>query len=548
MATIRTLQKKGRLRFDWILAFCATIAAILLHVIFLTHAGGLWRDEAGFVRLATLPSWHDVWRMLGHDHCPILLPAIVRMWCAAGWGKTDFGLRILGLIVGLLLLAMFWVASRMMRRGVPLLPLALVALNITIIRSGDSLRGYGLGSALIVLVLALIWRGVQKPTSVNVLLGALAALLSVQCLYQNAFFVFAAVCGGIVVCIRERRWRDTLWLLGIGALAAASLVPYVRIILGAQEWYILEKSGFYFSLGWESFSTAVGFQSLGFSWLWMALCLSAIWISFSVVSLHAQPASVVAHRNLILFGTVALVVGVAGFVVFLTIANLPTPPWYYTPLMVFVAVCLDAILPGCHRWAQPALTAFAALTTSATFLFGIPALECRQTNVDVIAARLIKEVAPNDYIIVNPWYLGVSFERYYKGAAPWTTLPPLEDHSLHRYDLFKAKMQVKNPIQPILDKIASTLQTSNRVWIVGFIPPSQTPPPDSNPAPNNPWGWLEKPYSQIWTAKVGYFIVSHANQGAVVTIPSGRCVNAFEDLPVVWIAGWRSPSLLITPQ
>ena len=548
MATIHLLQKKGLLWFEWILAVCATVAAILLHVIFLTHAGGLWRDEAGFVRLATLPSLHDTWGMLTHDHCPILLPSIIRGWCALGWGETDFGLRILGFIIGLLLLAAFWLASRIMRRGVPLLPLALAALNVTIIRSGDSLRSYGLGCALNVLTLALLWRVARKPTFANVVLGALAAVCSVQCLYQNAFFVLAACSGGIVVCARGHRWRDTLWLLGLGLLAAASLVPYVPNILKAQEWYVLEKAGFDFSMGWKNFSTAVGFQLPGLNWLWLALCLSAMGMSLPVASPRAQPVSDSAHRDLILFGAVALVVGVASFIIFLKLADLPTQPWYYLPLMVFVAMCLDAILPGCHHWARLAVTALATVATIASLLFGTPALECRQTNVDIIASRLIKEAAPNDYIIVHPWYFGVSFERYYQGAAPWNTLPPLEDHGLHRYDLVKAKMQMENPIQPVLDKIALTLQSGNRVWVIGFIPISHTPPPDLNPAPNNPWSWYDESYSQIWGAKVGYFIASHASQGAVVTIPSGRCVSADEDLPVVLIAGWQSPSSSIPSQ
>ncbi len=538
----------SRNQLSWIVALLATLAAIFLHVVFLTHAGGLWRDEASFVQLATLPSWHDVWRMLGHDNCPILLPAITRMWCAAGWGKTDFGLRILGLIIGLLLLAMFWVASRMMRRGVPLLPLALVAVNITMIRGGDSLRSYGLGSALNVLVLPLFWHVARKPTSVNVLLGALVAVLSVQCLYQNAFFVFAAGCGGIAVCISQRRWRDTLWLFGIGALAAASLVPYVRIVGEAQEWYILEKLGFDFSHGWGKFSTAVGLQGLGFNWLWLALCLLAIGISFLAVSTHARSSSVVAHRTLILFGSMALVVGVVGFVVFLKIANLGSELWYYIPLMAFVAVCLDVVLPVCHRWAQPALTVFAAITVIVSFMIGLPALECRQTNVDLVAVRLAREAAPNDYIVVNPWYFGVSFERYYQGVTPWATVPPLADHGLHRYDLVKAEMQMENPLQPVLDKIASTLQSGNHVWIVGFLPLPQTPPPDINPAPNNPWGWQEDPYSQNWSEKVGYFFTSHATQCAEVAIPASSGVNSYEDLHVAWIAGWQLSPASTTSQ
>ena len=73
-------------------------------------------------------------------------------------------------------------------------------------------------------------------------------------------------------------------------------------------------------------------------------------------------------------------------------------------------------------------------------------------------------------MIVHPWYCGVTFKRYYKAAAPWTTLPPLEDYTLQRVDLLKAKMQTKDPIAPVIDRITSTLQSGNRVWLVGSIP------------------------------------------------------------------------------
>src|SRR4029077_2318741 len=104
-------------------------------------------------------------------------------------------------------------------------------------------------------------------------------------------------------------------------------------------------------------------------------------------------------------------------------------------------------------WARPAAMILAALTISTTFLFELPAVECRQTNVDLIAGRLSTEVARNDYVIVHPFYCGVTFERYYKAAAQWTTLPPLEEYALQRYDLFKAKMQTKDPIAPVIAQI-----------------------------------------------------------------------------------------------
>jgi len=181
----------------------------------------------------------------------------------------------------------------------------------------------------------------------------------------------------------------------------------------------------------------------------------------------------------------------------------------------------------------------AVVTISTTFLFELPAVICRQTNVDLIAAVLSSEVAPNDYVIVHPWHCGTTFKRYYKGAAPWTTLPPLEDYTLQRWDLLKAKIQTKDPIAPVIDRITSTLQSGNRVWLVGHMAFSQEPLPEIRPAPNNPWGWDTGPYSYYWGVQVTQFLTAHSQRVAVMTAPSTNCINRFENLPVVVMSEWK---------
>src|ERR1041384_2171670 len=192
---------------DWIAAGLVTLVAIYLHVLFLLNAGGLWRDEAELVHLSLLPSLSEVWQNLPHDSCPILMHLAVREWSAASSiGNTDPGLRVLGLYVGLFLLLAFWIASWTMRRGAPLLAVTLAGLNIAVIRTGDSLRGYGLSSALIVLTLAVIWRLACRPSLAIFSCAVVLAVLSVNALYPNAFLLFAACCGGFVICAVERRW------------------------------------------------------------------------------------------------------------------------------------------------------------------------------------------------------------------------------------------------------------------------------------------------------------------------------------------------------
>ena len=466
------------------------------------------------------------------------MPFAIRAWSAAGLGKTDPGLRVLGLFVGLFLLLAFWLASSMMRNGTPLLAVTLAGLNVTMVRAGDSLRAYGLGSALAVLTLAVIWRLTRRSTPAAFCAAVTVAVLSVQSLYQNAFFVFAACCGGFTLCAVERRWRDTLPIFVVGAAAAISLLPCIPLVIRAQDWYIIEKVGFRFSQGWKQLSVATGSPLMVFTWVWVALWISAL--AATIIVLFWRRNSLPDRaRGLILFAGTSLVLGTAGFAFFLKLSDLPTQPWYYVPLMAFSAVCLDAIFFAVWFWARPATMILAALTISSTFLFELPAVKCRQTNVDVAAARLSGEVAPNDYVIVHPWYCGVTFKRYYKGPAPWTTLPPLEDYAVHRYDLLKAKMQTKDPIAPVIDRITSTLQSGNRVWLVGNMPSTQELLPEILPAPNNPWGWFDEPYSFYWGIQVTQLLSVHCRRGAVVMPPSTNCVNPFENLPVVAVAGWK---------
>ncbi len=523
---------------NWVAAALVTLFATYLNALFFLSAGGLWRDEVVLVNSSLLQSVSKVWQTLPFDSCPILMHLAVRAWSAAGLGRTDPGLRVLGLVIGLFLLAAFWFASWMMRNGAPLLAVTLAGLNVTIIRGGDSLRGYGLGSALAVLMLALIWRLSCRPSLAAFSCAVAVAISSVQSLYQNAFFVFAACCGGFVVCAVERRWRDALPVLSVGAAAAASLLPYIPLIVRAQDWYTTAKVGFHFSHGWKQLALATGSPLPGFTWVWVALWIGALAAAISVLFWRRDrlPERV---RGLILFAGTSLVLAAAGFAFFLKAAALPTQPWYYVPLMAFSAACLDTMFLAAWRWARPAAMILAVVTISTAFLFELPAVICRQTNVDFVAAQLSTEVARNDYVIVHPWHCGTTFNRYYTAAAPWTTLPSLDDYTLQRYDLLKAKMQTKDPIAPVIERIASTLQSGNRVWLVGNFPFTEEPLPEIRPAPNNPWGWRDPFYSRYWGAQVAQFLAAHCQRSAVAIPPSTNCVNPLENLPVFVMTGWK---------
>jgi hypothetical protein len=526
---------------EWAAAGLLSLLAVAMHAVVLTHAGALWRDEASTVWLATRPSLADVWRWLPYDHCPPMIHAAIRSWWALGLAEPDLHLRGLGFALGMLQLGACWLAAWLTRKGPPVLLLSLVAVNGTLVAVGDSFRGYGLGATFVMLVAASMWRVVQRPGRASAALAATVAVSSVQSLYQAAFFVFAACAAAIVVCLVRRRWSVAIWPLGIGGVAAVSMLPYVGIVRRAQDWYALEKAGFQWRVGWSNLVAAGGGSVTAVAWTWVALCALTVAVSLGVLVRRAVLAGSgdTEPDDLDVFAGVGLLVAFVVFGAFLMTAGLPTQPWYFTSVVAFSAVCVDAVVPRIDRRARAAVVLVAVSVGGAALAWGLGPLETRRTNVDAIAARAAADASESDFVIVHPWYCGVTFARYYSGRAPWSTLPPLSDHFLHRYDLLKVEMRKPQPIDGVLQRAAATLRGGHRVWLVGFVPLDRTPPPAIRPAPDNPWGWFDEPYSTAWGMQLGYVLASHATSGGIVIAPEPTGVSGYENLPLIELSGWR---------
>jgi len=196
--------------------------------------------------------------------------------------------------------------------------------------------------------------------------------------------------------------------------------------------------------------------------------------------------------------------------------------------------------PGMWRAIRLGVAVLAVLAVS------IPAMglaRVRMTNVDLVAERIAAEAAPQDLVVVTPWYYGVSYLRYDRGSAPWTTVPALADHRIHRYDLVKERMAQAEPLADVLGAIERTLRAGHRVWVVGevVIPPPGTPVPVLPPAPAAASGWQEHPYLQAWSLQLGAFLRDHATGGGRARLPSPGPVNGYERLELLVFSGWQSP-------
>ncbi|HEX3131248.1 MAG TPA: hypothetical protein VH394_28185, partial [Thermoanaerobaculia bacterium] len=496
------------------LAVFLTFLAVGLHVQRFLHAGALWRDEAAAVQLATLPTIGEVFDRFPHEAFPMLFPLTVRAWVAMT-GGSDLALRAMGMIVGLAILAALWLNAR--RAGtVPLVSVALLGFHPFFLTYGDSVRGYGLGTLMILLTFGAYARLVKNPDRKSILSTAIAAVLSVHLLLHNSALLLgigsAAAAAGVI----RKQWKVTIAALGVGLLAALTLLPYMGPLTAARSWNVVVQE----KIGPGTILEAVG-NTLGQPGLWALFLLAGLGVAIfrreNLFPLLVIPAVIAAQYGL-----------------FLVLGYSPRI-WYFLPLMAVVASALDQLLAAPIRILRIAVPAAATLVALLLLPAAYKSAQVRMTNADTAAQVLTTQAGPRDLILVNPWFVGISFGRYYQGSAPWKTLPDLPDHRMHRYDLLMERMKSEAPIADVLEAVQRTLASGGRVWVAGSLqaPPPGKEPPRLGPAPGgSPWGWQDAPYSISWTMQLGAFLRDHAVRGGEVEVPAPGPVSDFERLRV----------------
>ncbi len=523
------------------------LVSIALHVRFATHAGGLWRDEANSVNLATLPSFAEALRFLDYDSFPILFFALLRGWTDLFGLQNDAALRALGLITGLGILAALFKNARTFGIRWPVLSFALLGLNPIFIRYGDSTRAYGLGIFLIVLTFGSFWRLVEtraRPKPARVAVAMFLALLSVQCLYHNSVLLLAIAAGAVAVAIQKRAWRAIGIVLALGMFSAVSLLPYVPMMQRMRKWTFLIRYDADFAWLWERICVVLGAPNSFGLWLWPGLL--AIGISVAAVA-WARRRSVPAA---VLFAMVASVVGVASYAIFLRSLHYVTQPWYYIALLAFVACALEIFFAGWMN--SPRLNfamrigrlSVALLVLSAASLPAWKDLSTRQTNLDLVAARLRALTAPGDLVLLPLWETAIPLSRYYHGPAEVMTLPLMGDHRFHRYDLYLREMMKPDPLRSVFARLENVLHSGHRVFVVGYVPFEKTDEkiPIIPPAYQDTDGhWHGGAYRDSWQMQTGHFLRLHAvhARNVAVPVPNAAPVQEYENMELTLVEGWR---------
>jgi len=445
-----------------VVAIFLTLLSCYLHFQNFEHAGALWRDEVNTIELASEAELSSTFANLQYDSFPLLWFIVLRGFMRVA-GSADAALRAFGLVVGLLTIVAFWVNAQMFRHQVPLLTLFLIGINGAVIRYGDSLRGYGLGILTGTLMFGALWTMTRRMTVSSVALATICSLLAVHSLFYNAVFLFAVCMGGSAVMLLRRARNGLMAILGIGAVCAASLLTYVPTFRAAQVWNDLVRYNLGVSWFWSKWDDAVQMSGVSMRLVWSVAVVLGCAIAISALNRGSDERA----KETALFCGTTLVVGIIAYIIFLKVLRYTTEPWYYLTLMVLMACCLDplfGLLEGSRaRIAHAILVMVVAILSLPAVL---DATRSPLTNIDQLAAKITRESTAGDLVFVFPWQNGVSFQRYYRGEARWQTVPPLEFHRWHRYDLFKKIIADPKALDRFLTDVEPRLSAGGRVWIV----------------------------------------------------------------------------------
>ncbi len=487
------------------------------------HAGPLWRDEAGALQVAMLPTFGEIFQRFPHEAFPLLFPATIRTYVGI-FGDSDFALRAFGSAVGISILGALWLNARM-AGTVPLASVALLGFQPAFLIHVDTIRGYGMGTLLTVLAFGAFCRLVAKPDRWTIAAAAVASILSVHLVLHDSAMVLGLGTAAAIAGAVRRRWRVTAAALGAGLLAALTLLPYAGPLSAARDWDVVVAEGSLtapqiFSSLIESFGSSV------LPWGW------ALLLVLGIGGMASKADDVQLFRLLAIPTAFA-----AQYGLFMALGYLPKS-WYFLPLLALSASALDGLTAGLK------IPRLALATGTALLLLPDTSREARLrlSNVDLVASHLEKSVDEGDLVLVNPWFFGVSFHRYYQGRARWMTVPNLEDHRMHRYDLLKAKMAAPLALTDVLNAIRGTLRSGKCVWLAGayWVPPEGQLPPVLGPAPHgHALGWKDSPYIGSWGLRVGALLKNRALHERVVPVPVEGAVSGQEYLWLVELRGWR---------
>ena len=507
--------------------------AILLNLRFFVSAGPLWRDEANSVQQACLPGWNSVVDSLQYDSFPVLYPAVLRVWTSIPLLAGDPALRVMGLLTGLALLISICLVCRLFGSRLPVVALVLAGADPVLVSEACSIRPYGL--TLVALLWAFAAHGMclMRYSRRWLLVASIASIFAVQLSYSSAFFIAAFGLMAAGLALRQRERQLALSVLIPGIVAALTLLPYLPAIQRARSWVVL----LHYRVDWMQFCASYAKEHtpvLPLIWI-MFLALACITVFLRRQRGSSSPPGPASARYAAGVAALALVSQVA----FVELMKVPPFPRYFLPVLLFIAIALQLLFDRAPR------TSHVVLAVMALLLIAWPAwswLGLRRTNMDRVARVLGREARAEDLIILSPWFLHPSFQRYYTGPAGWITVPELPASPITRYDLFMKAMFRNVSAGDLAARITNTLARGGRLWLVcqeiGYVPDAGHQPEAPSP-PSRVSGDDYVRYRSYWEREVWFLLRSCCRSQQLSVSASPRVWVEERLLLALWSPGHR---------
>ena len=512
---------------------------IVVRIHAVSHAGALWRDEVHSLELAKDPA-QPAWL----DSFPSLWIWIVRAVLVPAGDLSDFQCRLFGFIAGLLVVAAAWWAPRV-QGATGWVCLALLCLHPVVIVFGGEFRAYGLAMACQLLLFGVMARiAIGTPARKHWIALPIASLLAVHISYTNSFMLLAVSAGAGIVLLTQRRWRALAGIGASGLVAAATMIPYALYVVPHVSSVAIVVRGEYSQWFYAGkFATALGAAGVA-GVVWVVLPVALVLICVVRLVRGRADARLDASRREVLFALTTLLVGTIGFFAYLHFLSILTQVWYYMPLMTLWAFCCDVMLGalGVPTGRAARIRLAVVVGVIAVPLVAVWAnTGVRLTNVD-LAARIVNGRAqPGDLVVVIPWYVGLSFARYYDGKAARMNFPDIQRGKWQEDRDLLERMKQERPIDADLRRMEETLRTGGRIWLVGRLPTLKEGevPGELPPAPHSPYGWNADAYTTIWHRNAAYTLKRRATSVEAIDVPLPWPVQHLELVSVSSFAGWR---------
>jgi len=549
----RNSEKVSRSCWEWLTVVLLAVWAFRLHIHRLMCAGALWRDEISSIKVASAANWHDFYLAQKYDSFPLFNVFLLRIWMMLKGGTlaevaaNDTYLRMFGMLGGLVLLGVIVWSAMKVFNSLPVFSLALFALSPSVIQWGDSIRAYSLGAALSVLFMGMMWRLLHEPSLKKFILCTLVAVLMVWTLYGNAFFVLAICIAASAVALSRRDWGLLLKVVGIGFVAALSLLLNFKIF--SEMGILKEAVAQYITLQlitkswWDAWSESGAW--FGVIWL-LAIGLSVV-VALKILCGSQNSAISEKSREFGVYILLILVLSIGGFLCYLQIVDVPPQVWYFIPIGAVVSAAVDGLWPmlGRRKVVLPIQIGLCIVLTAITASGTFKAQRQKLTNLDLVADLMRKRAREGDLIIIAPLYPACSLVRYYHGPAKVQVWPPHKPDELafQRVDVLLSAMHSKEEaIPPLLEDIGLTLRNGGRVWMMGdiVVVPGNQPPPWVQPGTQFLGQSQVGPYLYTWGAQVFHYLVNNAKSATVTDELDVSQVNRWEAIrQVVVFDGWN---------